>query len=260
MNRKNYGLIFLSILSFGCSERPDKSAPALTDAEEVRLKHEQITQQSILADFVEAIAEDRYESAFASLHPTRSTAWTLARFSRDWKNIKALLPSEWKAEATESFSGRSPQGPYEQAVFRLGPDPKASASLELTSMRVDGKSRIVKIYVRLPPSTDIPEPLAAHGDAFVTAMLQNNFPMAQTLFSESAKIQYPSAVLSRIRPFLGENQESTEMFFYRLLANAVWYDVILLKQINDPASHLELILSGDDSGIEIVSLNFKGRM
>ncbi|MDF7800649.1 hypothetical protein P4C99_14320 [Pontiellaceae bacterium B1224] len=249
----------LCIVMCSCSDRPAKSVP-INDPDAASRKHEQITRQSILFDFVQAISSNHYDVAFAMLHPKLAEAWTSARFSNDWKSLKARRPSKWNATATESFSGTSPQGPYEQAVYRLGSDPRSSPSLELVSMLAEGKSCVVKVYIRLPESDQIPALVSAQTSAFISAMLQEDYRSVQALFSESGKAQYTAAILERIRPFLGDTPDHTATTYYRLLANSVWYEVIMLRPPNDPATHLELIMQYSDSSVEIVSLNFKGRM
>ena len=84
------------------------------------------------------------------LHPKLKEAWTINKFVSDWKDIREQLSDKWGPEATGSFSGNSPQGPYEQATYRLSSDWRSLSSVELVSMKKDGQEYIVRIFVRVP--------------------------------------------------------------------------------------------------------------
>ena len=109
-------------------------------------------------------------------------------------------------------------------------------------------------------SAEVPPAANAVADKFITSMLAEDYVAAQKTFAARSRPQYTATMLSRIRPILGTSPNDTLRFHYRLSANTVWYDAVTLKQPDDPATYLELIMSTQSNTTEIASLTFKGRM
>jgi len=262
MNIHKIILVLICISVCGCSDGAEKSSSSASsvDTDKLMEQHDAITKKGILADFVESISDGKYDQAFMMLHPKLSKAGTKERFVQDWQSITNQLLPGLAPEPTGSFSGRSPQGPYTQATYRLESNWRSTASLDLVSMQVDGKTKVVKIHIRMPSSDALPEKIASHANSFAEAMLKEDYKTVQNLFSKSTGQQYTPAILGRIKPLLGDSKESTVQSYYRLCANSVWYDVVLFQQPNSPAQHLELIMQNNAMKTEIVSLTFKGRM
>ena len=74
--------------------------------------------KDILSDFMDFVSQEKYEKAFALILPKLQEAWTLKRFSQDWKNTREKV-KKWKPERVGFLSGASLLGPYFQAVYEL---------------------------------------------------------------------------------------------------------------------------------------------
>jgi len=257
-------IVFATILALslaGCSDDASDSGPSgPSDTQEVMRRHEQITEESIVADFIKAISADEYNRAFGLLHPKLSQAWTQERFGQDWQDIKKQISDRWKPEPTGSMSGQSPQGPYEQAAYQLDSNWRSVSSLEVTSMPVDGQTKIVNIVIRVPHLSEPPDAVQALVKEFVNAMVAKDFNSVSGMFSASSKAKYSPDILRQLSPILGDSADATSQTHYRICANTVWYDAVRLIPVNDPATFLELVASTDADSAEILALSFKGRM
>ncbi|MDZ7616309.1 MAG: hypothetical protein U1E05_04850 [Patescibacteria group bacterium] len=222
-------------------------------------RHAEITESSILADFVNEISSNEYATAFSLLHPKLRSAWTRDRFTNDWTTIKNQIGDAWGPEATGSFSGTSPQGAYEQATYKLSTDYQSISSVELVSMQTDEGTRIGKAHVRVPEAEPQQAKTKELTDQFVNSMLSKDFDAASQLFSSAHRTQYPPQVLQQLASVLGGSVDATARSHYRLCANTVWYDAVRLTPTTDPATFLEIVISTDTGTPEIVSLSFKGR-
>ena len=177
MKKYRYFLTFIYFSILGCSDHSPEPTLSVAgaDADSVMQKHVEITQIGIHAEFINAITKNKHDQAFSMLYPKLSEAWTKERFALDWNNIKKQLPSGWNPEATGSFSGNSPQGLYEQATFRLESNWDSIASLDLISMKIEGKNNIVKIHIRIPRVDDAPIAVVSLTNDFIEAMLAENY-------------------------------------------------------------------------------------
>ncbi len=252
-------LLILACLSIcGCSDSPKESATPGMEQFMEQLNSE--AKNGILGEFADSISRGEYEHALTLFHPKLSEAWTKERFAKDWQGISSQLSSGLALEPMGSFAGNSAQGPYKQATYRLEKSWSSTTSLELTSLQVEGQSRIVKVDIRMPRLEELPPNAAALADSFAESMLKKDFNAVLGLFSESSASQYNPKVLEKLGAMLGDSKASTTRSFYRLCANSVWYDVVLLQPQGDPAQHLELITQSTDTKTEILSITFKGRM
>lgn len=218
------------------------------------------TRKEILAHFVNAISRQEYDGALSLLHPKMSEAWTREGFARDWNSIRRQLSGDWNPELTGTFTGQSPQGPYEQVSYRLVSDWRSIASVDLTAMLIGGEPKIVQIHARVPVNGTPSKEANARIEGFVEAMLREDYSAVQAMFAPERRQQYPPDMLARIRPILGNSQKSTSLLHYRLNANIVWYDAVRLSSPNDPATFLDVIMEAGPNGGQIVSLSFKGRL
>jgi hypothetical protein len=261
---KRYAILagMIGLALSGCSERDSDSTQGVLNADtrEVMRRHQEITQEGILADFVEAISVGDYDLAFGMLHPKLSEAWTLQRFAQDWEDIKKHISDGWKPEAAGSTSGSSLQGAYEQATYRLDSNWQSVSSLDLVSRETDGQPRIVRIQIRVPHSGGSSKTAQARTNEFVGAMLRQEFESARGMLSSTCEARYPPEVLGQIAPILGDSIEATSQEHYRICANTVWYDAVRLTPRDDPATFLELVISTDTNPARIVGLSFKGRL
>lgn len=218
------------------------------------------TSKKILADFIDAISRQEYDGALSMLRPEMSEEWTLAGFAEDWEVVRQQLSGGWGPKLTGTFAGQSPQGPYEQATYKLANDWRSFASVDLVAMSIGGEPRIVKIHIRTPVNDSPSQENSTRIEAFVEAMLSEDYDAVQAMFAPERRMQYPSSMLAQIRPVLSETQHSTSKHHYWLNANTVWYDAVRLTSPNDPASFLEVIMEAGTDGPQIVSLVFKGRL
>lgn len=253
-------VIFTVFLLGACSEE-DSAADNKRDpaAQAVMQKHAEVTQAGVIADFVRALTAEHYEAAAAQLHPRLTEAWTVARFTQDWRDIRAQAGEKWGPEAMGTYSGISTQGAYDQATYRLLSDWRSLASVELVSMEVEGTKRIVKVHIRVPYRDAPPPVVASTTNAFVAALLRGDTGAAQELITPAQRSKYPADLLNYIRPLLGEVTESTTKTPYRFGANSVWYDAVRLTRPENPASFLELAMTRKNGLAQIVYLSFKGR-
>ena len=252
-------ILILSLSS--CSDDAPKSKPVVpSDTQELMRRHKEITQHSALADFISAISSDDYQLAFNMLHSKLSKAWTIERFTQDWKDIKKQISNRWKPEPTGSMSGQSPQGSYEQAAYRLDSNGDSISSVELISMETDDHARIVSITIRVPYQNGTPDYVQVLTKEFIDSMIAQDFEAVSGMFSSSSKAKYPPEILRQLSHILGDSSKAISQDHYRICANTVWYDAVSLIPTNDPATFLEIILSKDAERANIVALSFKGRM
>lgn len=218
------------------------------------------TRKTILTDFMSAISVQKYESALSMLLPKFSEAWTLEGFTRDWNEIRNQASSDWQPEIIGTFTGQSPQGPYEQVTYRLVSNWRSVSSLDLISSDVDGEPRIVRIHIRVPYSGNRPRRVEAQTDSFIASMLREEYGEVQTMFAPAVRQRFSPAALAQLKPILGNSPKSTSRSYYRFLANTVWYDTVRLSPLDDPATHLELVMESGTDPVVIASLSFKGRL
>lgn len=218
------------------------------------------TRKEILTSFVDAISRQEYDGALSLLHPKMSEAWTRKGFARDWAAIRRQLSGDWHPKLTSTFTGQSPQGPYEQVSYRLVSDWRSIASVDLTAMSIGGEPKIVQIHTRVPVTGAPSQAAEARIEKFVEAMLREDYSAVQLMFAPERRQQYPPGMLARIRPILGDSQRSTSKLHYRLNVNIVWYDAVRLASPNDPASFLDVIMEAESDRSQIISLSFKGRL
>jgi len=247
---------------FCCSDKSSKSEIEISETQKkaVAEAHEKIAKEGILPDFISKISEYEFVDAIGLLHPKLKYAWTIDRFVSDWKTIREQLSNRWRPEATGSFSGNSPQGPYEQATYRLSSDWKSSSSVDLVSMKIDGQNYIVRVYVRVPYKENPPKSVTETFDKIAKLIFSENYQEIEKLMTPSCKKQFPAEVIGKLRPILGKEDTSIEKNYYRFCANTVWYDAVRLNQAGDGFTFMEFILSSENNKTKIVSLTFRGKM
>ena len=228
-------ILTIFILIFGCSDNGSKSEIEISETpiRTVAEAHERITEESILAEFINKISENEFDDAIGLLHPKLKNAWTIDRFVSDWKTIREQLSNRWGTEETGSFSGNSPQGPYEQATYRLSSDWRSSSSVDLVSMKIDGQSYIVRVYVRVPYKENPPKSVTETVDKIAKLIFSENYQEIEKLMTSSCKKQFPAEVIGKLRPILGKEDTSIEKNYHRFCANTVWYDAVRLNQSGD---------------------------
>ena len=260
-----YFMIFIPIwflIISACSDDPSKSSHQISEAEKKAFikEHDEITQNSILATFINDISDKKYDKAILLLHPKFKDAWTDARFAKDWKDIREQLSENWAPEATGSFSGISEQGPYQQATYRLVTDWRSLSSIDLFSMKNNGTETIVGIYIRVPYADNPPSKVTETVENFVQFMFEDKYEQIEGLMNKSCKQQFPDQSVKQLRPILGKNESELEMRYYRMCANTVWYDAVRLNAKGDSFTFLELILSLENNESKIMTLTFRGQM
>jgi len=253
-------VLLLTLCGCSGSGSETETADPLSDAQALEQRHEQITQQGILATFVNAISSGDHELAFSLLHPKVAEAWTQERFAQDWGDIRNQLSDNWKPEATSSVTGQSPNGQYEQATYGLDSRWRSISSVDLVSMQVDGQPKIVRICIRIPHPASPPEPVHERTEAFITAVLREDYGAAHNMLTPSGRKRFPQAILPRLRPILGDSLENTTAAHYRICAESMWADAVLLTSKNDPATHLELVMTSGPAGTQIDFMAFKSRL
>ncbi len=210
--------------------------------------------------FIHAISTRDFESALAMLHPNLSREWTLERFTRDWAGITDQAAGDWSPEVTNTFTGMSPQGVYQQATFRLVSDWRSQSSVDLVSMKIDGEPRIVRIHIRVPYRDGPPGAAEDRADAFIAAMRREDYDAAHAMLAAPLRPQYTPPVLARLQPILEPGPQGPRKSHFRLNANTVWYDAVRIDAPGDPMTFLELIMDSTADPVQIVSLSFRGRI
>ena len=254
------GLVLVILV--GCSDHQSDAEPPPKEpaAQELMERHREITEEGILAGFVSAISASRHERAFGMLHPDLAKAWTQERFAQDWMDIKAQLAAGWQPEAVGSFSGQSPQGPYEQASYRLDSDWRSVSSVELTAMQSEGQPKIVLVQVRIPHADGPPNEVDARITEFVKRMVAGEYEPVVAMMSPTCKAQSPPQLLQQVSPVLGGSVDATSRDHYRICANGTWYHAVRLTPTDDPVTFLEVIVSVAEGSVQIEGLAFKGRV
>lgn len=260
---RTYVVLAAALLVALCSCSDDQSeaesAAAVPGEQELMQRHKQITEEGILADFVTAISTDSYERAFGMLHQDLGQAWTQKRFTEDWQQIKGQLSDGWKPEPTGSFSGQSPQGPYEQATYRLESDWNSISSVALVAMRVEGQPKIVDVQIRVASLGEPSAEIQTRTDEFVESMISADFESVTEMLAPAVRGQYPHQLLAQVAPVLGDSVEATSRDHYRICASGRWYHAVRLMPIDDVASLVELIMSTDDGRVQIEGFSGKAR-
>ncbi len=249
-------------LIFGCSDSSSESNSKISEAEKKALTktHDKITKDSILSDFINRISENDFDDALLLLHPKLKDAWTTDRFAKDWKNIREQLSEMWGLEATGSFSGNSPQGPYEQATYRLSSDWRSLSSVDLVSMKNEGQEYIVRVHVRVPYTENPPKSVTETVDQLTNLIFNEKYKEAEELMTPNCKQQFPAEIIKQLRPVLGNDKTKIEKNYYRLCANSVWYDAVRLNQNGDGFTFLEFILLSENNKSKVAKLTFRGKM
>lgn len=251
----------LTVLCSCSDDQPGTESPAAVPGDrELMERHQEITGEGILADFVSAISADSYERAFGMLHRELTQAWTQEQFTRDWQRIKTQLSESWGPEPTSSFSGQSPQGPYQQATYRLESDWRGISSVVLVAMQVNGEPRIVDVQTRV---TGLGEPSAeieTRTEEFVKSMISRDFESVTGMFAPAVRGQYPPQLLAQVSPVLADSVEAMSRKHYRICSNGRWYHAVRLTRTDDAASFVELVMSTEDGSLQIEGLSFKGRV
>ena len=258
----NYSLVtlVLAILVGACSKTDDASSAIQSiDPQVVLQKHDEITQSSVISEFMENVSAENYAGALQLLHPKLAEAWTSERFAQDWIEVRSMLSEQWGPEASGSFSGMSQQGKYEQASYRLSSDWSSLASVDLTSMLVDDADRIVQIRMSAPYENNPPQEVIKLSDEFLNALSGGDFPKAHSLIAATNRAQYPTSMLEQLRPIIGPSASDGKRNYYRLSINTVWYDAISFTPSNEPATFIELIIESSSGNAQIVALSGKMR-
>lgn len=254
------GTVVLMLLVGACTKGDDAtSAVQSIDPQVVQQKHDEITQSSVISDFVGEVSAENYADALQLLHPKLAEAWTSERFARDWKAVRSQLDAQWGPEATGSFSGMSQQGQYEQASYHLSSDWRSLASVDLTSMLVDGANRIVQIHIRTPYETDPPQEVVALANKFLDALSSGDVAAAHDFITAANRAQYPISMLEQLKSIVEASANDSEKNYYRLSANTVWYEAMRYTPSNGPATFLELIIESSNGNAQVVSLSGKMR-
>ena len=254
------GKVLLVLLMGACTNSDDATTSVKTiDPQVVQQKHDEITQSSVIADFVNEISAENYGEALQLLHPKLADAWTSERFAQDLRAVRSQLGEQWGPEASSSFSGMSQQGQYEQASYSLSSDWRSLASIDLTSMLVDDANRIVQIQIRTPYEDDPPREVIALADKFIDALRSGDVAAAHDLIAAANRAQYPVAMLERLKLIVATSENDSERNYYRLSANTVWYEAMRYTPPNEPATFLEIMTASSSGVAHIVSLSGKMR-
>ena len=259
---KNYliGTVLLVLLVGACNKGDDATSSVQSiDPQVVHQKHNEITQTSVIADFVGQVSAENYAEAMQLLHPKLAKLWTSERFAQDWIAVRSQLSEQWEPEATGSFSEMSQQGQYEQASYRLSSDWRSLASVDLTSMMVDDTNRIVQIHIRAPYENDPPREVITLADKFIDALKSGDVAVAHDLIATANRAQYPITMLEQLESIVEASENDSERNYYRLSANTVWYEAMRYTPSNEPAAFLELIIESSNGDAEVVSLSGKMR-
>ena len=245
----------------GCSDDQPGAEPLPKEpaAQELMDRHEKVNEEGILAGFVSAISAGRHERAFGMLHPDLAEAWTQERFAQDWRAIKGQLSADWQPELVASFSGQSPQGPYEQAGYRLDSDWRSISSVELTAMQSEGQPKIVLVQVKIPHAEGPADEVDARITEFVEYMVAGEYESVAEMLSPTCRAQFPPQLLQQVSPVLGGSVDATSRNHYRICANGTWYHAVRLTPTDDPVTFLEVIASVAEGAVQIEGLAFKGR-
>ena len=247
---------------FGCSDNSIESKNKISEEEKkaVTEAHEKITKDGILADFINKISKNDFDNALLLLHPKLKEAWTNYRFVKDWKSIREQLSAKWAPEAIGSFSGNSPQGPYEQATYRLSSDWSSLSSVDLVSMKKNSQDYIVRVHIRVPYKEYPPKSVTETVDQLANLILSEKYKETEKLMTPNCKRQFPAEIIKKLRPILGNDETEIEKNYYRFCANTVWYDAVRLNNVGDGFTFLEFILASDNNKSKIATLTFRGKM
>jgi hypothetical protein len=252
-------VVLLSLLS-ACSEGGyPANAVQSVDLQAIERKHDEITQSSVISDFVGKVTSENYADALLLLHPELADAWTIESFTQDWSEIRSQLAEQWAPESTGTFSGMSAQGQYEQASYRLSSDWHSLTSLDLTSMIVDDASRIVQIRIRTPYEESPPDEVVTVAENFIDALSNGDVAAAHELMAAATRPLIPVDMLEQLKSICEGSPFDGEKNYYRLSAETIWYDAMRCTPSNEPATFLELIIDSSGENAQVVSLSFKMR-
>jgi hypothetical protein len=254
------GAVILIALLSACSDGgKDINAVQSVDLQAIKQKHKEIAQSSIFSDFVSKVTSENYAEALLLLHPQLTEAWTIENFTQDWSEIRSHLGNQWAPELTDSFSGVSAQGQYEQAGYRLSSDWRSLTSLEMTSMIVDDVVQIVQIRIRAPYQYSPPDEVVTVTENFIDALSTGDVAAAHDLIAAAARPLIPEATLEQLKSIGKGSPFDGERNYYRISANSVWYDAMRFTPSNEPASFLELRIDSSGENAQVISLAYKMR-
>jgi len=254
----SFVIVMLLLLS-ACSDGGNpSSAVQSVDLQAIEERHDEITESSVISDFVGNITSENYADAFHLLHPKLVEAWTLEGFTHDWSEIRMQLGQQWAPEAMGSFSGASVQGQYEQASYSLSSDWRSLTSLDLMSMIVDDASRIVQIKIQAPYKEGPPDEAVTVAGKFIDNLSSGEIAAAHQLIAAANRPKYPVALLEQLKAIVEGRANAGERSYYRLSVNTVWYEAMRFTPSNEPATFLELII--DNSGESAIVISLSGKM
>jgi hypothetical protein len=255
MKRRNLIWLMLFLLLWACSE-PGK--PSDAENKVIAEAHERITQNSILAEFIDRLTNDDFEKASALLHPELRDAWAFETFAADWKAIREQLSEEWGPEPTGSLTGVSPQGPWDKATFRLSSDWRSLTTIELFSKTYGDQDYIFQVLLRVPYRKFPPDSVLETSERLVDLFFDEQFKAIEELMTNQCKQQFPEALIKQLRPVLGDDKARVEKHVYRFFANTVWYDAIRLNYAGDGFTFIEFIFSSENGQMKVETLTFRG--
>ena len=260
MKFRNLLILILALFFVGCSDDSPKSKIKIPEGldKEIEKAHERITKDSILADFINSISHKKYEDAILLLHPKLREAWSNERFVKDWDGIREQLAEKWQIEVTNTFSGNSEQGPYDQVTYSLSSDFGTLSSVDLASIKIDGKDNIVQVFIRVLYKENPPATVTETIDRLTNLMFNEKFNETEKLMTLGCKQQFPAETIKKLRPILGSDESKIEKNYYRFCANTVWHDAVRIKQSGNFFSFLEFILSSENNESKIAALTFRG--
>lgn len=260
MQIQSFLILIFFLFICGCSgdsiEAENKIPESVQKA--IAESHDQISKDSILADFVKEVSTSNYDNALLLIHPDFKEAWTAEQFVKDWKYIREQLTTEWAPEITGTFSGNSPQGPYQQATYRLSSNWRSASSVELVSVKKDKQDFIVRVHARVPYKKNPPKVMTDTVDQLIYLIRSEKYQETESLMTANCKKQFPPDVIKKLAPILGAKNTQIEKSHYRFLANTIWYDAVRLNQAGDSFTYLEFILTSDNEKSQLASLTFRG--
>ncbi|MCH9674628.1 MAG: hypothetical protein K0U93_24525 [Gammaproteobacteria bacterium] len=217
----------------------------------------QVAPNSAISKFMRALAVEKYSLALSLLHPDLVAAWAPDEFASDWEEIRASSDTPWKPRATGLFFGKTPRGDYQHATYDLHSDVRTG--LELVSMNAEGQERIVRLVARIPHEGGSPIRTQVLSERFIESLVSGNVESAREMLAPERRSHVPVTVLHQMSSFAQAVSTDSETTYYRVWANAVWYDASRTVPRRAPATFLELIFQTGREKSWVTSWSAKAR-